>query len=58
MNGTYNAFSYNARATQIIHDHDASTPLFMYLAWQVCDPHFDADEVLNECLLSDAGTIG
>ena len=31
MNGTYNAFVYNARATKIIQDHDPSTPLFMYL---------------------------
>ena len=29
MNGTYNAFSYNKRATDIIHAHDPSTPLFM-----------------------------
>jgi hypothetical protein len=28
--GTYNAFSYNKRATDIIKAHDASTPLFMY----------------------------
>ena len=30
MNGTYNAFSYNARAIQIIDEHNASNPLFMY----------------------------
>ena len=34
MNGTYNAFQYNKRATDIIKAHDASTPLFLYNAWQ------------------------
>jgi hypothetical protein len=34
LNGTYNAFTYNERATSIINAHDASKPLFMYLAWQ------------------------
>ena len=52
MNGTYNAFSYNARATKIIHDHDASTPLFMYLAWQVCVPRVrDTSKLLNKLFL-------
>ena len=34
QNGTYNAFVYNKRATDIIHEHDPKVPLFMYLAWQ------------------------
>ena len=48
MNGTYNAFVYNARATKIIHDHDPATPLFMYNAWQEAHtPNEVPDEFLS-----------
>ena len=39
INGTYNRELLSARAASIIEGHDPSTPLYMYLAFQVRDPH-------------------
>jgi arylsulfatase I/J len=33
-NGTYNAYSFAQHAVDIISNHDPSTPLFIYQAWQ------------------------
>ena len=38
MNGTYGDYLYAGRAVSVIESHDVTTPLFFYLALQVCPP--------------------
>lgn len=53
-NGTYNAFHFTEHAVNIIQQHDPSTPLFLYQAWQEAHtPNEVPDEFLGPKLKDD-----